>query len=186
MIANEILIDESIKLKKLTRSDAHVIFNAIDSNRDHLRKWLPFVDGTKGVKDTQAFVDSIVEGDDFRQEIFTIWYKTEFCGLLGLKDIDYLNLKVELGYWMVEHMTGKGIVTRSVAKIMELCFTNLDLNRIQIKCGIGNFKSSAIPKRLGYKLEGIERDGERHSYGYIDLEIYSILKREWCYFNQTK
>lgn len=182
MIPDEIIVNESIKVKRLTTCDAKIIFNAIDTNRKHLRKWLPFVDCTTKVEDTEDFVNSVIDHVDSSQAIFTVWFNSEFCGLLGLKDIDYLNRKVELGYWLVEKMTGKGIVTFCVKKIMELFYLKFDINRIQIKCGVGNDKSSAIPKRLGYKFEGIERDGEYHSSGYIDLEIYSLLKREWNYF----
>ena len=53
------------------------------------------------------------------------------------------------------------------------------MNRIQIKCGVGNQKSSSVPKRLGFIFEGIERHGERHHFNFIDLEVYSLLKKEW-------
>jgi ribosomal-protein-serine acetyltransferase len=54
------------------------------------------------------------------------------------------------------------------------------MNRIQIRCGVGNTKSSAIPRRLGFTYEGTERCGERHNNSYIDLEVFSILKKEWA------
>jgi len=63
--------------------------------------------------------------------------------------------------------------------MVNLAFRNMDMNRVQIRCGVGNDKSSAIPRRLGFTFEGIERAGERHNHVYIDLEVYSLLKREW-------
>lgn len=178
MLVKNIVVDKNIVLKLLTLNDTERIFNAITTNRNHLRKWLPFVDATKDIKDTLAFVKSIVDDVERRQEIFIINFNDNFAGLLGLKDIDYLNRKVELGYWLVEEMTGKGIVRKSVEKIMHFCFNDLGFNRIQIKCGVGNIKSIAIPKSLGYTFEGIERQGEKHPSKYIDLEIYSFLKHE--------
>jgi ribosomal-protein-serine acetyltransferase len=179
MNINEISVDSSITLKNLALPDAKIIFNAIDSNRYHLRKWLPFVDATHSEKDTLAFVKAIVDDVEHRQEVFTIGFNNEFCGLLGLKDIDFLNRKAEIGYWLIEKMTGKGIMIRSVERILRFVFDELELNRIQIKCGVGNNFSSAIPKKLGFTLEGIERQGERHHTRYIDLEVYSLLKSEW-------
>lgn len=180
MIINEISVNASITLKNLNVNDAQTIFNAIIQNRTHLRTWLPFVDGTRTVKDTLSFIKSIVDDVEKRQEIFTIWYFEEFAGLIGLKDFDYLNRKVEIGYWLIQSMTGKGIITQSVDKLMEFIFEKLELNRIQIKCGVGNFSSSAIPRRLGFVYEGIERQGERHLNKYIDLEVYSFLKKDWA------
>lgn len=179
MIPNTLNVNSSIVLKKLAVDDAQVIFEAIDKNRDHLRKWLPFVDSTKALDDTLLFVKSIVNDRERRQEIFTIWFNQEFAGLIGLKDFDYLNRKLEIGYWLTESMTGNGIITQSVEEIMRFVFEEVELNRIQIKCGVGNFSSSAVPKRLGFIYEGVERQGERHFNKYIDLEVYSFLKRDW-------
>ena len=179
MIVNKIKVDESISLKLLILNDAPVIYNAIDSNRHFLRKWLPFIDSTKEIQDTRLFIQSILDDSEQQQKIFTIWFNHEYCGLIGLKDIDYINRKVELGYWIIEKMTGKGIITKSVKSIINFCFTGLEMNRIQIKCGVGNIKSSAVPKRIGFTFEGIERQGEKHLTHYINLEIYSLLKDEW-------
>lgn len=179
MIIDEMKVNSSIALRLLVLEDSPIIYTAINENRTHLRKWLPFVDSTKSQKDTLSFVKSIVDDVERRQEIFTIWYKNEFAGLIGLKDFDYLNRKVEIGYWLTEKMTGKGIITLSVERIMHFIFDELELNRIQIKCGVGNISSSAVPKRLGFSFEGIERQGERHLSKYIDLEIYSFLREEW-------
>jgi ribosomal-protein-serine acetyltransferase len=115
-----------------------------------------------------------------RDEVYVIWYKHEFAGLIGFKDIDRINDKIEIGYWLIEKMTGKGIATAAARKMVNLAFRNMDMNRVVIRCGVGNDRSSAIPRRLGFSLEGIERNGERHNRTYIDLEVYSLLKQEWA------
>lgn len=54
------------------------------------------------------------------------------------------------------------------------------MNRIQIKCAVGNSASIAVAERLGFVREGIERDGELLSGdAFTDLYIYSLLKREY-------
>ena len=179
MNITELIVNPEITLNILDLADSQIIYDAMDQNRSHLRKWLPFVDMTRSENDTRSFVKSIVDDVERRQEVFTIWYKNEFCGLAGLKDIDYLNRKIEIGYWLTEKMTGKGIITQTVEKLIAFIFETLEMNRIQIKCGVGNYKSSHIPKRLGFMFEGIERQGERHHFNYIDLEVYSLLKNEW-------
>jgi len=182
MNITELIVNSEITLKILDLNDSQIIFEAIDQNRSHLRKWLPFVDMTRSENDSRSFVKSIVDDVERRQEVFTIWFKDDFCGLIGLKDIDYLNRKIEIGYWLIEKMTGKGIISQSVEKIIIFIFETLEMNRIQIKCGVGNQKSSSIPKKLGFIFEGIERQGERHHFNFIDLEVYSLLKKEWLKF----
>ena len=176
----KLIIDDHQFLERLTLSHVQTIFKAIDQNRKFLHQWLPFVDFTRKVIDTERFVRSILEKPIARRdEVYVIWYKDEFAGLIGFKDTDRINDKIEIGYWLIEKMTGKGIAAAATRKMVNLAFRNMEMNRVQIRCGEGNYKSAAIPRRLGFSLEGIERGGERHDHTYIDLEVYSLLKKEW-------
>lgn len=176
----KLIIDDHQELERLNLWHVEPIFTAIDQNRQFLRKWLPFVDFTHRVRDTERFVRSILEKTSARRdEVYIVKYDNQFAGLVGFKEADRINDKIEIGYWLVESMTGKGIATAAVRKMINLAFRNMDMNRVQIRCGVGNHKSSAIPRRLGFTLEGTERAGERHKNAYIDLEVYSLLKSEW-------
>ncbi len=176
---NSIVVNEKIKLERIKYTHAFQVFQAIDQNREFLSPWLPFVQQTHSQEDTEAFIRSVLSDSTTKEEIYTIWYENKFAGLIGLKDTDHLNLKTEIGYWMIKKMGGKGIMSQSVERLINYIFSFMNMNRIQIKCGVGNDKSSAIPKRLGFQFEGIERDGEKHMDSYVDLEVYSLLKDEW-------
>ncbi|MDL5512495.1 GNAT family protein [Arenibacter sp. M-2] len=173
-------LNSDIKLKQLEASDALDIFKTIDYQRAYLGKWLPFVEHTKQLYDTEQFVDSIVNAPKEQFEyVFTIQKQGGFIGLIGFKDTDLLNQKTEIGYWLSETQQKQGIMTRSVCKLCDFVFQKLELNRIQIKCAVGNLPSKKIPKTLGFKLEGIQRDGERLTGNvFADLEIYSKLKSD--------
>lgn len=173
-------VDSQVKLRQLRHSDAADIFNTIDTQRAYLGEWLPFVAFTKELTDTQKFVESVVDAPEERFEyVFTIRKAGEFAGLIGFKDTDRLNRKSELGYWLAEGFQKQGIVTRSVQRLCQFAFEELNLNRIQIKCAIGNTASNNIPQRLGFRLEGIEREGELLTgQVFTDLAIYSRLKND--------
>jgi ribosomal-protein-serine acetyltransferase len=173
-----IRIDTEIELKQLEQSDSRDIFKTIDSQREYLGKWLPFVAFTKEISDSDKFVDSVVNAPEERFEyVFAIRKQNEFIGLIGFKDTDKLNQKTEIGYWLSEGFQKQGIVTRSVEKLCDFAFNKQEINRVQIKCAVGNRSSIKIPRKLGFKLEGIERDGELLTGNlFTDLEIYSKLK----------
>lgn len=173
-------VDKEIKLTQLALSDAKDIFETIDSQRDYLGKWLPFVAYTREISDSEQFVSSVVNAPEERFEyLFAIRKKEQFVGLIGFKDTDRLNSKTEIGYWLSEKFQKQGIITKSVDRLCDFAFHQLGINRIQIKCAVGNKLSSNIPKRLGFKMEGIERQGELLTGGvYTDLEVYSKLKSE--------
>ncbi len=175
-----LVVNKQVRLEPIKYSHAFVIFEAIDQNREFLSVWLPFVEQTQNQEDTESFIQSVLtQPVETREEIFVIWYNNQFAGLIGLKDTDRINQKTEIGYWLIEKMTGKGIMKNSVEVLISYLFMNMKMNRVQIKCGVGNDKSSAVPKRLGFQVEGIERAGEKHSDRFIDLEVYSLLKYEW-------
>lgn len=157
---------------------AQVIFDTIERDRDYLREWLPFVNATKHVSDTTAFIKSVVENEPQINSVYSIWYKEEFAGLIGFKDIDRINKKTEIGYWLSEKMQHKGIVSLSTRKLIKYAFKSLKLNRIQIKVATDNTRSEAIPIRLGFAFEGIEREGELHGEKYQDLKVYSLTKSD--------
>ncbi|MDR1739856.1 MAG: GNAT family N-acetyltransferase [Bacteroidales bacterium] len=173
-------IDTEIQLRPLELNDYQDIFNTIDSQRKYLGQWLPFVKFTRQPKDSKDFVEmTINQPEDRFESVFTIRYENQFAGLIGFKGTDRQNKKTEIGYWLSEKLQGKGIVTKSVKRLCDFAFQELGLNRIQIKCAVGNEKSKSIPKRLGFIWEGIERDGELLSGNmFTDIATYSKLKRE--------
>ncbi len=173
-------IDSSLELKLLKLSDSADIFNTINSQREYLGKWLPFVAYTQELKDTENFVNSIVNSPEEKFEYtFTIRKQNQFIGLIGLKDSDKTNRITEIGYWLSEKFQKQGIVTKSVNKLCDFAFKEQGFNRIEIKCAVENKPSINIPKKLGFKFEGIERDGELISENnYIDLKVFSKLKSD--------
>lgn len=173
-------VDETVELRLLRLSDAKDIYETINRQRKYLGKWLPFVEHTHSIDPVQSFVNSVVNKPQASCEMaFTIRKDSVFVGLVDLKTTDLVNRKTEIGYWLSEDHQNQGIMTRSVARICAFAFDELDLNRIQIKCAVGNTPSSDIAKRLNFYFEGIERDGELLSNDtYVDLEVYSKLKSD--------
>nr|NQU89057.1 GNAT family N-acetyltransferase [Bacteroidota bacterium] len=170
-------IEKGLTLNKIGSQDATPVFELIDKDRKNLRKWLPFVDMTISPENTTTFINQLQKACS-REYVFTIRYKDAIVGLIGFKDIDKVNMKLEIGYWIVSEFEGLGIVTKCCKAIIDIAFTKMKMNRVQIKCGVGNVRSSNIPKRLNFTFEGIERASEKHRIKYIDLEVYSRLRRD--------
>ena len=173
-VSNEIL------LHRLERNDAKVIFEAIEDNRDWLAKWLPFVPYTRELKNTETFIASVIaKRDESGNEVYTIWYKGDFAGIIGFHNTDKVNEKTEIGYWLINKMQGKGIITSSAKALINIAFENMMINRITIKCANGNSASKNVAVRLGFRFEGIEREGERYNNQFLDLKVYSLLKKKF-------
>lgn len=175
-----IYVTEHILLRSIELSDAGDIFNTIDSQREYLGKWLPFVAFTQKIEDTRQFISSILNvAPENRDDTFVIHYQGHFAGLIGFKSTDKQNKRTEIGYWLSEPFQKKGIMTLSVQSLIRLAFDEMNIHRIQIKCAVGNIPSRSIPLRLGFRYEGTERDGELLSENrFTDIEVYSKLKTD--------
>jgi ribosomal-protein-serine acetyltransferase len=175
-----IVVSNEILLERLSEADAVVIFEAVDANRTWLAKWLSFVNYSNELKDTQAFIASVIEKrGETGNEVYVIWYKGDFAGLIGFLNTDKVNEKTELGYWLVEKFTGKGIITSCALLLVKLAFEKMMLNRVTIKCARDNTPSENVALRLEFQFEGIERQGERNRDCFFDLKVFSLLKDEF-------
>ena len=56
---------------------------------------------------------------------------------------------------------------------------------IILHCASGNLKSRSVAERLGFVQEGILREAEWLYDHYVDLVVYSMLKRTWMLTKST-
>jgi RimJ/RimL family protein N-acetyltransferase len=67
--------------------------------------------------------------------------------------VDYHDAdRVELGYWLREDMTGRGLVTEAARALLIVAETLPGVSCIEIRCDERNAPSAAVPQRLGFVL----------------------------------
>lgn len=103
-----------IQLREVRIEDAAAIYHAIDTHRDYMRIWLPFVDTLKSTTDEEEFLKGVLSAPDDRYEpIFGIWNEhNEICGLIGFHFSDFANHRTEIGYWLLPEYQHRGIMTQ--------------------------------------------------------------------------
>lgn len=171
---------EDVYLALLEERHAAELFDVIERERSYLRQWLPWVDLTTEVEHTVHFIKTSLE-QFANNEGFAagIWWGSDIIGVLGTHKTDWLNRKVEIGYWIATAFQGQGIITDACRAAINHAFCEWKLNRVEIHCAVGNEKSCAIPKRLGFQFEGLLREAQLVNGKYLDINIYGMLKRDW-------
>lgn len=169
-------IDENLILEEIDVFMAKALFEAIEQYRESLYRWLPFIDALLTIEHCRLFLEEVSAPNNQRELVFCIRYREKLAGLIALKDIDPVNKKAELGYWLLPPFEGKGIMTRACKKLIRYSFQKLKLHRLTIKTAEGNFRSEALAQRLNFEFEGIEKDGEKHREGYRNLKIFSLIQ----------
>lgn len=179
---------EEAFLKQLEPSDAAEMFWLTDTNRAYLREWLPWLDYTRHVEDTAHFIAMTINQHNNNQGThYGIWYRGRMAGTLGVHNLDWINKKTSLGYWLGAQYQGRGLMSMAVETYMDrLIFGSWGMEKVTIQAATGNAKSRAIPERLGFTLEGVLRQNEFLYDHYVDHAVYSMLRSEWLDLRSRK
>jgi ribosomal-protein-serine acetyltransferase len=166
-------------LRLLEESDANELFALIDSDRAYLSRWLPWAPG-QDLEGTLEFIRRTRRQlADSTGLTVAIVCDGAVAGILGLEPIDWTHRSTSVGYWLGERYQGRGIMTRAVGAAVDHAVSVWKLNRIEIRAAEENARSRAIPRRLGFREEGVLREAERVGDRYLDIVVYSMLDSEW-------
>jgi len=99
-------------------------------------------------------------------------------GSVGLTEIDWEELRAQIGYWVARESRRRGVATRSVRLLAQWAFEELPLERLGILADRRNAASAGVAERAGFKREGVLR-----SYTIIkdtrrDMVSYSLLPED--------
>ncbi len=173
-------IDEDTSLKLLEFRDAEKLFELTDQSRNYLREWLPWLDFTTKVEDTKEFIGGCLKAYAENKSINgVILFKGDIVGTAGYNQINWSNKIAYIGYWLGKDFQGHGIMTKVAKSLTDYAFSELKLNKVEIRAAVENEKSRSIPERLGYVNEGCIREAEWLYDHFVDHAVYGMLAKEW-------
>jgi ribosomal-protein-serine acetyltransferase len=167
-------------LRLFEESDAEELDRVIAANHAHLAKWLAWANDPGGAEARLAFIrrtrEKVGANDGFCAAIID---GDAIVGWVGFDTVHWDSRSTSIGYWLARDRQGRGIVTEAVAALTGYAFDMWKLNRVEIRVEVGNQRSAAIAQRLGFREEGILRQGGRHGDSFKDIVVYSMLAQEW-------
>jgi len=176
----QITINQDLTLRMITPEDAEKVFALTDASREYLKEWLPWLDFTRELADTKAYIEGCIKGHKANSSLsLVILFNNEIVGIAGFNTINPSNKIGTIGYWLSEGAQGHGIMTKTVKALLQYAFETLKLHKVEIRVAEANHKSRAIPERLGFMQEGTIRAAEWLYDHYVDHVIYGLLVNEW-------
>lgn len=175
-------IDEELALVTPThiQAAAEAMFQLVDSDREHLRPFLPFVDKTLTVEDETEFIKSQLKAQiDGQTYLFLITYRGEMVGTIDYHFVSPVNRRAEIGYWLHSDFTGRGLMTRAVRGMLALGFESLGFNRIDLYADVENLASQAVAERTGFKHVALQPAQVLMYETFRDMHQYVMLKRDY-------
>jgi len=173
-------LQNGIELKLFEDRHAESLFAAIERDRLYLREWLQWVDSTKTAEDIRNFIRMSLNQFASREGLAAgIWLGPRCIGSIGTHKIDWLNRKLEFGYWIAQEFQGRGIMTEASRVFIDHAFHEWQIHRVEIHCATGNARSCAIPKRLGFRLDGTTRQAQLLNGQFVDIHVFGLLAQDW-------
>jgi RimJ/RimL family protein N-acetyltransferase len=171
------ILGKLVSLRELSMDDATAIANLMGYN---ISKYLYEVTYPYKIDDALNFIKSSYNNFRLHKSItFAIDYKNNrhksiqlLAGTISIKDIDYINQKANIGYWIGKQYQGKGIATECVKLIVNYTFYELDLQEITAYVFPENKPSIRVLEKNGFVKVGKVNEYHSISNRYRDSLIY--------------
>lgn len=168
-------------------ANAPAMASLVRANLAHLAATLPPVAALADTAAAREHLDYAVaaasEGSLYEWHIFA---EGLLCGSVRVNHIDSANRSAAIGYYIGSSHQGRGLATLSVRAVLEWCFTELGVNRMELRCASDNLPSQSVAKRLGFTWEGMLRQAELLHGSFVDHFVYGLLKSEFLETEEEK
>ena len=98
------------------------------------------------------------------------------AGFYRLKPEDY---RAEIGYMLLPEFQGNGYITETVTRLIAFGFNELQLNSIEAVIAPDNIASQRVVLKNNFEQEGFFKEYEYFEGRFLDIQIYSLLKRNY-------
>jgi [ribosomal protein S5]-alanine N-acetyltransferase len=173
-----------VNLREVSINDTHDITHLMNYN---ISKYLYDVPNPYSVEDALNFIKSAhSDFNSLRALHFAIEYKEDksersnnplFVGAISLKNIDLVNKKANLGYWIGEQYWCRGIATECVGLVIDYAFSaELGLEEISAYVFPENKASIRVLEKNGMQKKGEVNEYHKMSGRYRNSLKYVMVR----------
>jgi len=101
----------------------------------------------------------------------------KMIGSVGVSGANRTHNRIEASYDLAKEYWGRGIMTEALKAVLKYAFEELKFNRIEAFAVPENIGSHKVLEKCGFQMEGILRQHRYHLGEYVDIVIYSVLRR---------
>ncbi|GAA0355176.1 GNAT family N-acetyltransferase [Bacillus horti] len=170
---------DRLLLRHMTRKDVHDMFEyTSDPEISLYTTW----HAHQSINDTMRFIEHNLSLQEKQQvhEWAIVEKKSRkmigTCGYVWWKPQHHI---AEIAYAIARPLWGKGFMSEAVQAVLKFGFEQMELNRIEARCMLGNVGSERVMQKAGMTFEGILREQMYAKEQFHDLKLYAILKRDW-------
>ncbi|PYE87380.1 GNAT family N-acetyltransferase [Bacillus sp. 196mf] len=177
--------NNSIRIREASIADAEELFRII-SDQDVMEYYgMKPCANLEGAKEEILWFQSLAKNNQGFRWIIADKKSNKYIGDIGVFGFEPIHNRIEIGFKLQQAHWNKGIMSECIQKVLEFSFLKNQYNRVEALVDPRNKGCQMTLKKSGFTLEGTLREYEFENGQYIDLQLYSIIKREFIVYNSS-
>ena len=167
---------QRLTLRQILPSDAKELYENIYNNFD----WYKFC-YTVRYRDFDDFKYSL-RSDEIKYKVgnYFRWGVVEketgkMIGEVRLHSKEYFTNRIKIGYLLSYNHQNLGYATEAVTRVINFCFNEMNISRIQAEIVQNNESSLQLVKRIGMSYEKTMRCSYKIGSKYYDQDVYYVV-----------
>lgn len=160
-------VDECIELRLHTIDDADNEWALLAKNKEFLNRWVDWATPEYCAADVRRdMADNLSKFKSGEMYAMGIYVNGNLAGNVDIRDV-IDGKTAEVGYLLSEYQTGKGLVTKSLAVLMEYVQRKHSIKTFSLNTYSDNEASKNVAKRLGFeKISEHKTENGKVEYSY--------------------
>lgn len=174
---------ERVTLRPLCRSDAEAMFACWSDPEVRRYADLPDMPSAAEAGEMIGILNDLsLTEDGIRWGI-----EAENGRLIGSCGLNWWQLegayRGEIGCELARSFWGQGYMREAVALLMAYAYAVIGLNRLEALTDSRNVRAGRLFQSLGFRLEGTLKQYRHTDSGFVDADMYALLRHEWKTLN---
>ncbi|WP_428773689.1 GNAT family N-acetyltransferase [Vibrio sp.] len=154
------ILTQRLCLRLVDSEDIEQLTRAITRSRS-LHEWVDWCHPGFNIEEAQRFILATrlnwVKGDAFGFGIYRRLDST-LLGMVAINELYSTFNMASLGYWIADDYQRLGYGKEALDALIEFCFAQLKLTRLEVVCDPNNLPSQSLAIRCGAEFEVIARN----------------------------
>lgn len=154
------IITQRLQLRLMTTEEAPE-FSLCIRQSPSLHQWIDWCHDHFSTKDAEQFILANrlnwVKAEAYGFGVFDKEKQT-LIGMVAINEFYHVFNMASLGYWIADSYQHKGYGKEALDALIEFCFSQLGLTRLEIVCDVDNLSSQYLALACGALKENIARN----------------------------
>jgi ribosomal-protein-serine acetyltransferase len=170
---------DSVSIRPYRHSDTRAVFDAARESIRDVYPFMPWCRPDLTQEEQREWLETQISA--FRSGTayeFAIVADGRYLGGCGVNQIDELNRRANVGYWVRSTATRRGVATTAIRALASWAFANTDLVRLEIVVAAENVASLRTAERAGANREGVLKNRLLLHDVFHDAVMFSLIRTD--------